>query len=248
MAFFKHRPKARFKLGQAVRGETFGGRAQGYVIYSEYDKADRRHYTWEEWEITGFKDYDGWIEYDHYTRKITAYETFKTDTDLDPNNVKAGDTTQSVIDGKVERLTVKEVGTATAVRMEGTLTHYVFVGEPLTYAEITYSNGVLSVEKYNNREYDVYKGRILSIADQKKMFGRRVQPYNLTWLPTAIIFAIIGLFMIGPSLTPSYENYCTPRTLVNSGATNNDEVVSQTADQTCYRRAIYGGGGGGIGK
>ena len=43
MAFFKHRPKARFKLGQAVRGETFGGRAQGYVIYSEYDKADRRH-------------------------------------------------------------------------------------------------------------------------------------------------------------------------------------------------------------
>jgi hypothetical protein len=248
VGIFKHRPKAKFKLGQLVRGETFGGRAQGYVIYSEYDHEDRRHYTWEEWEITGFNDYDSWVEYDHYTRKITAYEPFKIDANLDPHTVTAGTSIQAPINGQTENLYVKEVGTAKVVRREGTLTHHVFENEPLSYAEITFSSGVLSVEKYNEREYDVYKGRVLTVKEQKKMFGRRVQPLNLAPVILFTIFGGFGLFAIYQSTQPSYETYCTPRTLVNSSSTSSDQVVSQDENQTCYRRAVYGGGGGGLGK
>lgn len=244
----KYRPKAKIKLGESLRGETHGGRAQGYAIYSEYDAEDRRHYTWEEWEVTAFNDYDSFIEYDHYTRKITAYEPFKTKADLDPNHVKAGQTLEMTIDGKTEKLTVHEVGTAKVVRREGAFMHHVFVGEPLTYAEITYPGGVLSVEKYNEKEYDVYKGRVLSVKDQKKMFGKRLQPLNSGLIISMVaVFGFAGLILI-PSFIPSYQTTCTPRSLVNSNASQQQgEVVSQDENQTCYRRAVYGGAGG-LGK
>lgn len=249
-----HRPKAKLKIGEALSGEKFSGRAQGYVIYSEYDAVDRRSYTWEEWEITGFNDYDSWIEYDHYTRQVTSYEPYKIDANLDPTSVKAGTVIQAVIDGKMEDLYVKEVGTGKVVRREGTLTHHVFENEPLSYAEITYPNGVISVEKYNEREYDVYKGKELSVKDQKKMFGKRLKPlpvWNILWF-----IIIIGLGILLPAFGSSqsqYEEYCTPRTALNpstsssnTSTSTSDEVVSQDDNQTCYRRAVYGGGG--VGK
>lgn len=252
--FQKHRPKARFKVGQALSGETFSGRAQGYVIYSEYDAEDRRSYTWEEWEITGFNDYDSWVEYDHYTRQVTAYEPYKINANLDPTVVKTGSTIQAVIDGNTVDLYVKEVGTGKVVRREGTLTHHVFENESLSYAEITYPNGVLSIEKYNEREYDVYKGKVLTVKEQKKMFGKRVKPYPVLNIFVIAFYVLIAAFPLFQSTQPTYETYCTPRTAVNtnasadSSATATDEVVSQDENQTCHRRAVYGSGGGGLGK
>lgn len=246
MRFLKKRPKARLKRGDTFLGDKLSATAQGYVIYKEWDAQDRKNYYWEEWELTGFDDYDSWVEYDHYTRKITVYEPIDVPVDLDPQHLKTGQSIQTTINGKIENLYVREVGTGIVERREGTLTHHVFEGEPMMYAEIAYAGGIVSVEKYNEKEYDVYKGIVLSKKQQKKMFGRTLQPLWIreNW-PTALVITFFAGIFIVPLAVPSYETYCTPRTMTT---TNTDQVVSQTGNQTCYRRAVYGGGSGGLGK
>lgn len=217
MGLFKPRPKARIKIGNTFRGDKVNAIARGYVIYKEWDAEDHKHYYWEEWELTGFNDYDSWVEYDHYTSKVTLYEPFKVEPGInfDPEVIKEGQHIQTTMAGKSVTLLVKEIGVGTVARREGTLTHHVFVGEPLQYAEITYPGGVISVEKYNNKEFDVYKGKVLSKKQQKKLLGRSVQPLWIkkNWLNTLFTLFVIGI-SLGPMVIPSYETYCTPRSTI----------------------------------
>lgn len=273
MGLFKPRPKARIKIGNIFRGNKVNAVAQGYVIYKEWDATDKKNYYWEEWELTGFNDYDTWIEYDHYTRKVTMYEPYSVGpgVNLDPAVLQAHQTIETVVDGKSVTLNIKEIGTGTVARREGTLTHHVFESESLQYAEISYRGGVMSVEKYNNKEFDVYKGKVLSKKLQKELLGRQVQPLWIkdNWA-TLLTSLFIGGFLIAPYAIPSYETYCTPRTATRPASSNTlsvvgsptqpsptstihantskDPIVSQDSTQTCYRRTIYGGGSGGAGK
>lgn len=265
------RPKARLKIGQQYIGQKIAATAQGYVIYKEYDQVDRKNYYWEEWELTGFNDYDSWIEYDHYTEKITLYEPIDLGLNLDPQQLSAGQSLSTTVDGRPVTLQVKEVGAGTVERREGTLTYHVFKGDVVAYAELTSNLGTISVEKYNEKEYDIYLGRVLSKTAQKVELGRVIEPTKVTKnLKSIIIWAIFGpLFLVvlfADSLFPSYQSYCTPRTAasntqsrtITTGSTTTtlpapsyqpgDEVTSQDANQTCYRRRIYGGGSGGAGK
>src|SRR5690606_7095444 len=68
------RPKARMKLGKHLIGSPpWRSLPHGVVVYGEYDRADRTTYYWEEWELLGYENTDFWVEYDHYTRKVTLY-------------------------------------------------------------------------------------------------------------------------------------------------------------------------------
>ncbi|RTK95062.1 hypothetical protein EKI60_01245 [Candidatus Saccharibacteria bacterium] len=276
MAFklFRKRPAARIKLGSTFLG-TISATAEGYVIYKEWDSEDSCNYYWEEWELRGFNDYDSWIEYDHYTRKISLYEPMKPKEFVDPTNLKKGQevsfTTQR---GEHITATVVEVGVGTVARREGTLTYHVFEKDKVAYAECAGPKGRYCIEKYNDKELDIYKMQVLSRAQQKKLLGRVVAPGALgQWRSlnfgnkvTVAVVILMVPFMFIDYIIPQYERFCTPRTSVTgttpravtspstststtpSTALPSDEVTSQNDTQTCYRRRIYGGGGGGAGK
>lgn len=256
----KKRPKARIKIGRMFSGEKISAVAEGYVIYKEWDPADRKNYYWEEWELRGFENYDSWVEYDHYTEKITLYEPLKLPEQLDARTMQKGQSVVVTIDKKTVVGTVHEAGVGTAVRREGALAYHVFEGDKVAYAEINVPNiGTLSVEYYNDKEQDNYLGKVLNRKEQKRLLGRVVSPLVTKARATVIgTVAFIGVFSI-PTFIPSYENYCTPKTISRtlSGNTTRvggqpsqpgDELVSESATQNCYRRKVYGGGGGGGGK
>lgn len=255
MGIFSPRPKARIKLHDHFMGEKTSTTATGYAIYKEWDKADGKHYYWEEWEIRGLKDFDSWLEYDHYTGLITLYEPVKVAHPIDPTTLHIGQQIKTTIEGKEATLTVREVGHSTVARIEGTLSYHIFLNEPMVYAEIAYTvgneNGVISAERYNTKEFDVYKGRVLKKADQKKVLGRVVQPVirgTTVWSLFSVLF-FVGLLTF--AFIPRSETYCTPRTVTNPSGTptaSADKQVSQSDSQTCYKRTIYGGGSSGVGK
>lgn len=281
--FFKKKPAARIKLGNTFLGESISATAEGYVIYKQWDAADKKNYYWEEWELRGFNDYDSWIEYDHYTRKISLYEPLKPKEFVDPSLLTKGQVVNfTTRRGEAIQATVSEVGVGTAVRREGTLTHHVFEGDKVAYAECAGPQGRYCIEKYNDKEIDIYKMQVLTNAQQKKLLGRTVSPGlwgNIKNTPLltkiyVLIFGGIMAFSIVGSALPQYQSFCTPRTATPTAAratgtsiplTPNptttattsttastvlptDEVTSQDAKQTCYRRRVYSGGGGGVGK
>lgn len=255
MGIFSPRPKARLKINDHFMGEKTSTTATGYAIYKEWDKEDNKYYYWEEWEIRGLNDFDSWLEYDHYTGLVTLYEPVKVAHPIDPDTLHIGQAINTTIDGKAATMHVREVGHSTVARIEGTLSYHIFLNEPMVYAEIGYTvgteSGVLSAERYNTKEFDVYKGRVLKRADQKVLLGRVVQPLfkgTTVWSFISLLF-FVGL--IGLAFIPSYETYCTPRTATNPSGTatsSSDKQVSQTDSQTCYKRTIYGGGSSGVGK
>lgn len=252
-------------------GDKVSATAEGFVIYEEYDKSDRKNYYWEEWELRGFNNYDSWIEYDHYSQKITLYEPLRPNLPLDPTQLTVGQAVSyetsraGVITG-----TVKESSVGKVVRREGTLTYHVFEGEDVFFAEIQGTDGAIySFEKYNEKEFDLYKGTILSKKDQKRILGKVVTPIKVK--PSTAIYTLIFLFIFIPTLVPEsisgakYSTYCTPKSVTSTpknstyspptssnaiNSQNGDEIVSDDSKQTCYRRKIIGGtsSGGGLGK
>lgn len=251
MRWFKKRPKARIKIGKTFLGEKISATAEGLLVFKEWDSSDRKNYYWEEWELRGFDDYDSWIEFDHYTRKITLYEPLKPQdyievADLHPNQALTFKDRR----GNLHTTTIKETGMGTVVRREGALTYHVFEGDVVLYAESYATVPKYSFEKYNEKEFDIYMGRVLSRKQQKKLLGKVVSPWNWKAILMTLFF---GSFFLLP-LIPSYETYCTPKTRVGATTTSStttsikDEKVSESSTQTCYKRRVYGGGGSGAGK
>ncbi len=286
MAFkiFKKKPAARIKIGNTFLGEKISATAEGYVIYKEWDAADRKNYYWEEWELRGFNDYDSWIEYDHYTRKISLYEPLKPQQFLDPTLLKKGDQVNFTTKrGEKIQATVTEAGIGTVVRREGTLTYHVFEKDVVAYAECGGPQGRYCIEKYNEKELDIYKMQVLDRRQQKKLLGRTIAPgiwgqFRAMPLSSKLYLLFFGGFVafsfIGSAI-PQYNTFCTPRAVTPttrrtapqatgtsipltstpsttsstpSSVLSTDEVTSQDANQTCYRRRVYGGGSGGVGK
>lgn len=270
----KKRPQAKILIGQHFLGNKISATAEGYVIYEEYDQTDKKNYYWEEWELRGFDDYDSWVEYDHYTQKITLYEPLKPKQQIDSMTLAVRE--EVAIDterGGVIQGVVKEVGIGKVVRREGTLTYHVFQGDNVAYAEITSSDGKTYLfEKYNDKEFDLYRGTTLSRKEQKTLLGKAVSPKRIkvgliVWL---IIGGFIAFSMIMSRNAKSYQTFCTPRSVTPSPTqkqslldsisptvsaqtpTNTtltpqstDEVISQDSKQTCYRRTVVGGAAAG---
>lgn len=238
---FKKKPAARIKIGSTFLGDKISATAEGYVIYKEYDQEDRQYYYWEEWELRGFNDYDSWIEYDHYTRKITLYEPLKPKEFIDPATLAKGQSIQfTTRRGEVVDAHVTELGVGTVARREGTLTYHVFAGDKVAYAECRGPNGLYSIEKYNDKELDIYKGTVLSRSQQKKLLGRIIAPglwglYRSQSLSaklyTILFIGVMGL-SFGAEAIPQYETYCTPRTVTRQARPLTVQPYSPTLSPT----------------
>ena len=66
--------RARLSPGEQLRGEGRPLSVTGCLLFKEWDPEDRRHYFWEEWQLSGMDDYDTWVELDHYDGRVHLYE------------------------------------------------------------------------------------------------------------------------------------------------------------------------------
>lgn len=247
--FMKKRPQARLKIGQSYNGKKTSYIAQGVVVFREWDPKDKQFYYWEEWELTGFNDYDSWVEYDHYTKKISVYEPIDIVERINARDLVAGQKVRLTVNRKLVYGTVKEVGIASVDYLKGKMSYQLFEDDTFTYATIATAMGEVSIEDYRiNGKYekDYYLGKRLSKKQQKAQFGKVLYPVN--WKGIALS-AGIGAAVIGPSFIPSYETVCTPRTAATQ-INAQDTVPTTDPNQVCTRRRVFfsGGAGGGIGK
>lgn len=263
----KPRPKARFKIGERYSGEKTSFIAQGYVIFKEWDAEDQQYYYWEEWELTGFDNYDSWVEFDHYSQTLTVYEPVRAKETYDVKTLTKGEEVKLTLQGETEPIvgTVKEIGTGTVARLEGKMSYQLFNDDVIHYAEVkTGPKEVVSIEDYRqvvDRDYDYYKGRVLNHAEQKKLFGKHVAPISNLSIGSVIVFIVMMVFFLFPiimSAIPQYKTVCTPRSVpttsrydaassANSSSPTSTSA-SDTTGQNCQRVRVYGGGGGGVGK
>ncbi|MDX1766043.1 MAG: hypothetical protein R3313_03780 [Candidatus Saccharimonadales bacterium] len=243
MKWFKKRPKARIKIGDHFLSDSMSTTAEGYVVYAEWDHEDGRNYYFEEWEFRGFDTFDSWIEYDHYSGKVSRYVPVKVENIPDASELSKGQTASIVVNGQEARGVVTEAADAIAKRTEGTLSYRIFEGDKVRFAEINTDQGVFSIEEYNDDERDVYEKMVLNREAQKKMLGRTVSPrmWKKLLKPQVLITIIILALILVPAAMPQYEVYCTP---TSTAYTNTkQEIVSKDEVQTCYKRRVYGGGG-----
>lgn len=253
------RPKARLKIGGVYNGKKTSFIAQGVVVFREWDERDKQFYYWEEWELTGFNDYDSWIEYDHYTKKVTVYEPVDIVEKFQAAGLRIGQKINVTIDRELVSGTVYEVGVADVEYLKGKMSYQLFADDRFSYAAVMTPRGTLSIEDYrvnNKNEKDYYVGRVLSKKQQKAMFGKSLHPFNWQGALKTGIFTIFFIFLFAPEfawLIPRYETVCTPRTA--TPATSSSVASSQTLQdnqQTCSKRRVFfrghSGGRGGVGK
>ena len=193
------RTKARLKINQILTGKKTNLRVVGCLLFLEWDEKKKRFYYWEEWEITGLADYDSWVEYDHSDQIVSLYEPIRFTKSIDPAQLEKGQSfTVSEQDGKDHTVVVDEVGVGEIVNIKGKNTYQVFPKELMAYATLKDTGApknrqLITIEKYNNREYDAYRKIQLSDKEQKKMFGRTIKPIN--WSTIIITIIIIAIFL-----------------------------------------------------
>lgn len=197
---FKGRTKARLKIGSVLRGKKTNFRAVGVLLFKEWDASDKTWYYWEEWELLGLNNYDSWVEYDHDENAVSLYEPIRFTKKIDPSTlavnqkVKLTDSTGALYDVRVT-----EVGSGFIEAIRGKNTYQVFPGEEMSYATLKLRGAkdskpfLVTVEKYNNREYDAYKKVPLNAARQIKLFGRTITPINWSmWIIAILAIALVA--------------------------------------------------------
>ncbi|MFF3065853.1 hypothetical protein ACFVQ3_14995 [Oerskovia sp. NPDC057915] len=222
---------------------------QGVVVYGEKDPSDGVTYYWEEWEVLGYENLDFWVEYDHDTKAVTLYRPAESEEALDPTRMRKGQTVTVTVAGTKHRAVVSEVGVGTIASLDGSFTYDLTVGQRVAYAELRANRTVFSLEKFDDRIIDLYHGTVLDSEGQKAHFGKRVAPRDVKVNPVVafvlILAAGIGLFSACGDRDVDDDD-CTPRTVEQQYDASGDLVP--TENDTCYRRSVYGGGGGGLGK
>ena len=224
------RTKARLKINQILTGKKTNLRVVGCLLFREWD--DKRFYYWEEWEITGLADYDSWVEYDHSDQTVSLYEPIRFTQAIDPTQLEKGQSfTVSEQDGKDHVVVVDEVGIGEIMNIKGKNTYQVFPKELMAYATLRDTGApknrqLITIEKYNNREYDAYRKVQLSNKEQKEMFGRTIKPIDWTTIIVIAIFIAIILFAF------IFDN--------NSDNSNGGGHGGS--------RSVYSGSSGGLGK
>ncbi len=254
------RPKARLKLGHHYLGKNMSLTARGYVIFKEWDQTDQKFYYWEEWELTGFDNYDSWVEYDHYSQNVTVYEPARAPERYDVQSLAKGTAITLTINKQTVNGTVSEVGTGTVVKLKGKMSYQLFSDDVMHYAEVkTGPKTIVSIEDYRqtgDTDYDYYTGRRLNKREQKLMFSKVVAPTRIKL--STILYSIFFAGLIGFSFLPHYDKVCTPRTITpettSSGqrlsvaSPSSQTIPNSYPQQDCKRVRVYGSGGSGVGK
>lgn len=212
----------------------------GVVVYGEWDPADRTTYYWEEWELLGYENTDFWVEYDHYTRKVTLYRPVEVHERLDPTELREGQQLVVTIAGQQHHVRVGEVGVGTIKHLAGAFTYDLQKGQEVAYAEVHGHGFTLSVEKFDERVLDVYQGTVLDTAGQRAHFGKKVAPANVKPATVLVVIGVVAAALFNAVGAASGQE-CTPRTVVAADGTT-------TTEQDCVRRSVFGTGGGGLGK
>ena len=235
------RTKARLKLNQILRGKKTNFRVAGCLLFREYDAKEPAYYYWEEWELLGMENYDSWVEYDHYNREVAIYEPVRFYHDhIDPSNFKTGQTLdfEDPTEGK-KTGAVQEIGEGEIIKIIGKNTHQVFEKEKMIDATLVVPNTKekITIEKYNNREYDAYKKRVISKKEQKELFGKVLTPWNWGLIFKFIFWTLLGGFIFWNSfILPTLP--CDPQT----------QTCERSSSGAYRHRSVFGGGGGGVGK
>jgi len=209
-------------------------------------------YTWEEWQLLGHDGSDVWLEYDHDERELTLYRpTESVPPVVDLSGLHRGRQLDLRLDGRPHRLTVRERGTGTVRSVEGTFAEPFVPGQVVEYADLTAHGVVVSVERTTGPlgpVTSVYSGRRLDVAEQKRLFGRRLAPRSRSGpVAAAVAGAVVLLFSFGAcQAARAGDASCTPRTVVTSAPTATDPGTADDGSTTCHRRTLYGGGG--VGK
>ncbi|QCB92215.1 DUF4178 domain-containing protein [Cellulomonas shaoxiangyii] len=237
------RHQARMKLGTALVGEPpWRSMPHGVVVYAEKDASDGKWYHWEEWELLGYQNLDYWVEYDHDTRKVTLYWPETVPETIDPEKLRTGQEITATVDGRKQKLRVGEVGAGTIRTLEGSFTYDLQKGQTVAYAELHGDDFVLSVEKFDARVLDVYRGTVLDAKAQKQHFGKVVAPRQWRAPVVGLIVATLLAFSFAGACSPDSRTDCTPRSLATAPPAGST-VVSEDQNQICYRRPVTGIGG-----
>ena len=104
----------------------------------------------------------------------------------------------------------------------------------MAYATLKQDGKLITIEKYNNREYDAYKKREITRKEQKKLFGKVI--YDPNWL---VIYYIVGILIFYAIIT-IFLNIFFPSSSSSDSNSSGGGVYTT--------RGIHGGGGGGVGK
>ena len=240
--------RARLSPGEQLRGEGRPLSVTGCLLFKEWDPEDRRHYFWEEWQLSGMDDYDTWVELDHYDGRVYLYEPLRFVEQLDPGSLHPGQILTLTSGTDVYAARVVELGAGVLHEVVGTTSCRLAQGEEMGYAEVelTDAQGATSritFDSHGYRDLVSYRKRRLGRAEQRQLFGKAIaaptarpgsgsdQSVNsgIVWVMVMLVIMIV-IIAIAHHADGSGSD--------GSGGGGSGGVV----------RPVYGGGGGGVGK
>ena len=239
--------RARLSPGEQLRGEGRPLSVTGCLLFKEWDPEDRRHYFWEEWQLSGMDDYDTWVELDHYDGRVYLYEPLRFVEQLDPGSLHPGQILTLTSGTDVYAARVVELGAGVLHEVVGTTSCRLAQGEEMGYAEVelTDAQGATSritFDSHGYRDLVSYRKRRLGRAEQRRLFGKAIaaptarpgsgsdQSVNsgIVWVMVMLVIMIV-IIAIAQHADGSGSS--------GSGGGSGGVV-----------RPVYGGGGGGVGK
>ncbi len=247
------KPKLKFNVGEQISGNQLAATVLGYVLYKEYDNQDKKHYYFEEWELSGIVEFDSWIEYDHYSNKVSRY----TPISRDFKTVTGGAIGATAEDDPAPYDQNARYNVASVAASEGNLSYPSTIGDQLHYLEVQSPQGKFVIERFANGDVDLYRQQEVTKAQQKELFGRVIAPSFLrrTWAKILMWISISVVIIAATFGFPSYTNDCTPRSTSTSSTLNGSSELStstssetQNSSTSCRRRFMWNSGGGGAGK
>ena len=239
--------RARLSPGEQLRGEGRPLSVTGCLLFKEWDPEDRRHYFWEEWQLSGMDDYDTWVELDHYDGRVYLYEPLRFVEQLDPGSLHPGQILTLTSGTDVYAARVVELGAGVLHEVVGTTSCRLAQGEEMGYAEVelTDAQGATSritFDSHGYRDLVSYRKRRLGRAEQRRLFGKAIaaptarpgsgsdQSVNsgIVWVMVMLVIMIV-IIAVAQHADGSGSS--------GSGGGSGGVV-----------RPVYGGGGGGVGK
>jgi hypothetical protein len=247
------RARLAMRVGEELVG-TPPQRATPRAVAVLSTRQDGSTYTWEEWQLLGHDGSDVWVEYDHDTHDVTLFhptEAWPPVVDLD--GLHPGRSLELRLDGRPHRLAVRERGTGRVDHVEGQFAEPFAVGQQVEFVDLAGHGFVVSVERTTGPlgpVTTVYRGRRIDVAEQRRLFGRRLAPRrSLGRRVVAVAVGLVALVSFGAcqaNADREDSSSCTPRTVVTTSPTTGQTTSEESG--TCVRRSVYGGGGGGLGK
>ena len=230
--------RARLSPGEQLRGEGRPLSVTGCLLFKEWDPEDRRHYFWEEWQLSGMDDYDTWVELDHYDGRVYLYEPLRFVEQLDPGSLHPGQILTLTSGTEVYAARVVELGAGVLHEVAGTTSCSLARGEEMGYAEVelTDARGATSrvtFDSHGYRDLVSYRKRRLGRAEQRRLFGKAIAARSESGssggsVRTGIIRVVVLLLAL--VVVAAVATRC-------AGGGSGGGV-----------RPVFGGGGGGVGK